>query len=455
MIELFYKIGDFIKMKLNIVEIANAVGGDVIKCDIMDKSELFGFSTDTRTIKPDEIYIPLKGENFNGENFIENAVKAGIAGYFTSDKTKIFNKSKIILYVPDTKEAYLKLANYYKQKINPYTIAVTGSSGKTTVKEMMYSVFKNAGKTVKSILNHNNEIGLCQTLSSLEETTKYLIVEMGMRGLGEIELLSKYSQPDIGVIVNCGSAHIGRLGSLENIAKAKFEIAKYIKNEGILIAHDNELLKQVNDNKHKTAYFSLKNVNIKEMTPKYSVFIYKGKEYKLNVSGEHNIQNALAVIEACFFANLSYEIISKGLSEFSPIEKRWEVQKISGFNIINDCYNSNPDSVKAALKTFLELTPSQKTVVLGDMGELGLNEKEYHIETGKYLEKFDCDYVLTTGNLAKYIQPKNIKTIHFDNKQELSEFIKKNLPKGENILLKASRFMKFEEIIEELKNSGI
>ena len=284
--------------------------------------------------------------------------------------------------------------------------------------------------------------------------TKYLIIEMGMRGFGEIELLSKYSQPDIGVIVNAGSAHIGRLGSLLNIAKAKFEIAKYLKSDGILIAHDNPLIRQINDNKHNTVYFSLndKNLEIIEMSSNSCRFKYKNNEYKLNVAGEHNIQNALSVIEAGLFAGLNPNIIAKGLKEFTPIEKRWDAEEINGFKIINDSYNSNPESVKAAIKTFLTLTPNPKSLVLGDMGELGLNEEEYHSETGKFIDNFECDYVLTTGELAKFIQPQKVKTIHFENKKELAEFIQNNLPKHSNILLKASRFMKFEDIITELKN---
>lgn len=446
MVELL-RIGD--NMKLSFDEIIKATNAEVLK----GNGGLFSFSTDTRTITGEDIYIPLKGESFDGENFIENAVKSGAKGYFTSDKNKIFDNAQIILFVPDTKEAYLQLANYYKNKINPYTIAVTGSSGKTTVKEMMYSVFKLAGETVKSELNHNNEIGLCQTLSAIKETTKFLIVEMGMRGFGEIELLSKYAQPDIAVIVNTGSAHIGRLGSLLNIAKAKFEITKYLQKDGILIAHDNKLIREINDNKHKTVYFSLddKSLEIKEMTSESCFFEYKGNDYKLNVAGEHNIQNALSVIEAGLYAGIAAETIAKGLKEFSPIEKRWDVQEVNGFKIINDSYNSNPESVKAALRTFLSYTPAPKTVVLGDMGELGLNEEEYHTQTGKFLEQFDCDYVLTIGELAKYIAPANKKTVHFETKPELADFIKKNLPKESNILLKASRFMKFEEIIEELK----
>lgn len=437
-------------MKLNLNEILKAANAELIKGNNNDF--LFAFSTDTRTIKSGEIYIPLKGETFDGENFIQNALNAGANGYFTSDKNKIFDEAEIVLYVKDTKEAYLQLANFYKNKIKPYTIAITGSSGKTTVKEMMYSVFKNAGETVKSILNHNNEIGLCQTLSSLEETTKYLIVEMGMRGAGEIELLSKYAEPDIAVIVNAGSAHIGRLGSLLNIAKAKCEIAKYLKPDGVLIAHNNPLIHQINDKQHQTIYFDLKdeNLEVKEMTSSSCLFTYKGSNYKLNVAGEHNIQNALSVIEAGLFAGLNPELIAQGLKEFSPIEKRWDIQEINGFKVINDSYNSNPESVKAALKTFLLYTPSPKSVVLGDMGELGLNEEEYHIKTGKFLEQFECDYVLTIGDLAKLIKPSNLKTVHFETKKEAAEFIKNNLPANSNILLKASRFMKFEEIIEEL-----
>ncbi|MBQ9244664.1 UDP-N-acetylmuramoyl-tripeptide--D-alanyl-D-alanine ligase [bacterium] len=438
-------------MKLNLNEIIKATSAEILKSNT--KNNDYEFSTDTRSIKQGEIYIPLKGESFDGENFIEIALKSGASGYFTSDKNKFFDNSQIILYVKDTKEAYLQLANYYKNKIKPFTIAITGSSGKTTVKEMMYSVFKNAGKTVKSELNHNNEIGLCQTLSALKSDTKYLIVEMGMRGLGEIELLSKYAQPDIAVIVNAGSAHIGRLGSLLNIAKAKFEITKYLSDNGILITHDNKLIKQINDNKHKTIYFSLedKNLNIKEMTSESCFFEYKGNDYKLNVAGEHNIQNSLSVIEAGLYSGLTPELIKKGLEEFTPIEKRWDIQEINGFKVINDSYNSNPESVKAALNTFLSYTPKPKAVVLGDMGELGLNEEEYHTQTGKFLEKFDCDCLLTIGELAKYIKPENIKTIHFENKIELANYIKNNFEKGTNILFKASRFMKFEEIIEELK----
>ena len=187
------------------------------------------------------------------------------------------------------------------------------------------------------------------------------------------------------------------------------------------------------------------------MTQDFCRFSYKNFEYRLNVGGEHNVQNALSVIEAGLCADLSPETIAKGLLEFTPIEKRWDIHKIKGFNIINDSYNSNPDSVKAALKTFLEYTEGTKVVVLGDMGELGEKEKEYHEELGSFIDNLQCDFLLTVGELAKHINPMRVKVKHFDNKKDVAQFIYVNFDENTNILLKASRFMKFEEIIEELQ----
>lgn len=195
----------------------------------------YEISTDTRTIKKGDLYLPLKGANFDGENFCDKAIEAGAAGCFC---TKDDCTADFTLKVPDTLTAYLQIANFARRKYNPKVIGITGSSGKTTTKEMVYSVISEKFKTHKTFSNHNNEIGFCQTVLSMPEDTEVLIVEMGMRGLGEIELITKYSEPDYAIITNAGSAHIGRLGSLDNIAKAKCEITKYLKNT--LIANDCE-----------------------------------------------------------------------------------------------------------------------------------------------------------------------------------------------------------------------
>lgn len=469
-------------MKFSLEEIIKATGAKVLKSD-REEDIKFTLSTDTRTIKSGEIYLPLKGENFDGEDFIENALEAGATGYFcTSDKN--INEAKIILQVEDTLTVYLELARFYKRKIAPKTIAITGSSGKTTTKEMAYCVASEKFKTHKSELNFNNEIGLCKTILSMPENTEVLILEMGMRGLGEIELLSKYSEPDIAIIANVGTAHIGRLGSVENIAKAKCEITKYMKENGILIAHDDELIRmqRCKDAKMQSLYFSLENTDIPERKIGYSKFIYKGYEYELNIEGDYNIQNSLAVIEMGLQLGMSEEEIASGLKKYSPIEKRWEIQQIKGYKIINDSYNANPDSMKAMIETVLHIYPSPLLFVLGDMGELGEKEVQYHQEIGEFLIKKLCHCerseaipknatfrlprrcdapprndvaVMTVGKLAneitKVLNDNEISSINFDDNLQTSCYILDNVKFGTTIVLKASRSMKFEEIIENLK----
>lgn len=439
-------------MNLTIEEIISATNAKVIKKKNDDIK--LSVSTDSRNIGENQLYLPLKGDRFDGHDFIQGALEKGARGYLTANPDLIFSEADYILAVDDTREAYLQIARAYKRKVDPVTIAITGSSGKTTTKEMMYSIACERFKTHKSILNHNNEIGLCETLTKMPEDTQVLIVEMGMRGLGEIELLSKYSEPDIAILANVGSAHIGRLGSMDNIAIAKCEITKYLHKEGYFYAHDDELIKKHNKFDGFTKYFGLnsKNLSVKELTPSGSTFEFKKQTYRVNLEGEHNIQNALGAILAGLKLGIPSSVIAEGLAKFKPIEKRWEVEKIGGLKIINDSYNANPESVKAALKTFLSLYKNPKVIVLGNMGELGKDEKKYHSEIGAFLENYKYDYLITVGDLAKFIKTKtktNFK--HFDNNIDAAKFINKKVKLGSNVLLKASRSMKFEEIIEELK----
>lgn len=444
-------------MKLTLSDIGTALGIEIFG----DKS--FEISTDTRTIKKGDFYLPLKGANFDGENFCDKALEAGAVGcFYTKEKP-----CDLAIKVEDTLKTYLRLANYIRKKINPIVIGVTGSSGKTTTKEMIYSVMSEKFRTQKTFSNHNNEIGFCQTVFSMDENCEVLIVEMGMRGLGEIELITKYAEPDYAVITNAGSAHIGRLGSLDNIAKAKCEITKYLKKA--LIANDNERIKKFANFGGEKIFYSINDIKILDKREGYSKFIYKtpsgtschlpqeGSLFELNVEGDYNIENSLAAINLGYKLGMSYEEIKSGLAKYRPIEKRWEIQKIGNFNIINDSYNANPESMKAAVSTFIELYKNS-VVVLGNMGELGENEIEFHREVGRYIaEKFDsndADFI-TVGNLALYIgeelekQGFNVK--HFDNNLETSRYILDNLHGGCTIFLKASRTMKFEEIIEGIK----
>ncbi|MDR1167787.1 MAG: UDP-N-acetylmuramoyl-tripeptide--D-alanyl-D-alanine ligase [Heliobacteriaceae bacterium] len=424
--------------------------------EIVDK---FNISTDTRTIKKGDLYLPLKGANFDGEDFLQSALEAGAAGFFTVKDD--YPAAEFVFRVENTLQTYLELAKIRKEKIAPLTIAVTGSSGKTTTKEMIAAVVSRKFKTHKTFSNHNNEIGFCRTVFSMPADTEALITEMGMRGPGEIELLSKYAEPDFTVITNTGSAHIGRLGSLDNIAKAKCEIVKYQKKTGTLIAHDDERIKKYADFAGEKIFYSLAQARILKQKPGYSEFLYKGKSYELNAAGDYNIENSLAAIETGEKFGMSYEEIRAGLLAYKPVEKRWETEKAGRFTIINDSYNANPDSMKAAVSAFLSLYKNP-VVVLGDMGELGNEEAALHKDVGKYLdEKLKAaeqkpSAVLTVGALAKHIGDgiSACEVKRFNTNLEVSRYILANFNESNTIFLKASRAMKFEEIIYELRRAG-
>ena len=435
---------------------------DFCNCEILksaNKNCDYKISTDTRTIQKGDLYLPLRGANFDGEKFIQDALSKGASGYFTTSG-EIFDCAELIIKVPDTLSAYLELAQGYRKKVNPKVVAITGSSGKTTTKEMVYSVLSQKYNTVKTFSNHNNEIGFCQTVFSMTPDTEVLIIETGMRGLGEIELITKYAQPDYAIITNSGSAHIGRLGSLENIAKAKCEIAKYLNSQGAFIALNQDIIKNTVDYNGEQIYYSINDVEILEKRTGYSKFIYKNREYELNIEGDYNIENSLAAIETGYKLNLSYEEIKAGLASYHPIEKRWEAEEINGYKVINDSYNANPESMKASVKTFVELYDNP-VVVLGNMGELGENEEQYHREVGIFLSKFCAKNVkyITVGNLAheigKELATRGFDVEYFMSNEEAACYILDNINIGNTIFLKASRSMKFEEIIEILKRGKV
>lgn len=439
---------------MNIKDLIKASDAEIISQGKDDNSDV-RISTDTRTIKEGDFYLPLKGANFDGENFIEQALNCGAAGAFCTKNIMTEQKNKYLLKVTNTKETYLKLANYRRNKLNPTVVAITGSSGKTTTKELVASTLSAKYKVFKTPLNHNNEIGFCQTIFAMPDDTEVLVLEMGMRGLGEIELLSKYSEPDITIISNVGTAHIGRLGSRENIAKAKCEIVKYQRGN-TFIAHNDELIKKTVNFDGKKIFYSIKDAGIIEKTTNYSKFEYEGNIYELNTGGDYNVENALSAINAGLSLKMTPEEIAKGLKKYASIEKRWEGVNAGGFEIINDSYNANPESMRAFLDTIFELYDNY-TIILGDMGELGVNEAEYHKELGIYINlhknlKSDTQ-IISVGNLSKNItdEIKNCKSTHFETIENAVEFIKQSVDKNTTIFLKASRSMKFERIIELLK----
>ena len=437
---------------MKIRDLITATNAKVLR--IFDEDRDVRISTDTRTIEKGDFYLPLKGVSFDGEKFINQAIEKGAIGAFCTTPQTVENQVTL-LQVDDTLKAYLELANFRREKLNFTVVAITGSSGKTTTKELVASVLSEKFKTFKTPLNHNNEIGFCQTIFEAPDDTQVLVLEMGMRGLGEIELLSKYSEPDITIISNVGTAHIGRLGSRENIAKAKCEIVKYQRGN-VFIAHDDELIKNTVQFDGEKIYYSLRDVKILEKKEHYSKFEYQNNIYELNVGGDYNIENALSAINAGMKLGMNVEEIQDGLKKYAPIEKRWEAVNANGYEIINDSYNANPESMRAFIDTIFELYKNS-VIILGDMGELGDDEIRYHKELGIYINSHknltDDIMVLSIGNLSKYItdEVKKCYSKHFETIEDAVDFIKNNVIKRRKIFLKASRSMKFERIIEELK----
>ncbi|MCQ2739548.1 MAG: UDP-N-acetylmuramoyl-tripeptide--D-alanyl-D-alanine ligase [bacterium] len=441
---------------MKISEILKVTDAEVLSTYIEDME--ISLSTDTRTIIEGDFYLPLKGASFDGENYINEALAKGACGAFVT-KDYVLPKeysSRCILKVKDTLTAYMQMANYRRNKLNVGVVAVTGSSGKTTVKELTASVLSENFKTFRTPLNHNNEIGFCQTIFEMPDDTEVLVLEMGMRGLGEIELLSKYAEPDVTIIANVGTAHIGRLGSRENIAKAKCEIVKYQRGD-TFIAHNDELIKNTVEFDGRQIYYSLSDVEIIEKSTNYSKFIYEGNEYELNVGGDYNIENSLSSINCGKSFGMSIEQIKRGLKKYKPIEKRWETVNAGEYKIINDSYNANPDSMRVFVDSIFELYP-QYTLILGDMGELGENEVQYHKELGEYInnhKNLDKNTtVITIGNLAENIKNmiNNCNSVYYNNIDEAVNYIKDNISHDSTLFLKASRSMKFERIIESLGN---
>lgn len=438
-------------LKFTTDEIIKAVQGKLLYQT--DTRGEFCISTDTRKLQKGDIYLPLRGENYDGHNFIDKALENGAAGYFTQDEHKINKKAGFVIYVKNSLMAYLMLARYTREKINPTVVAITGSSGKTTTKEMLSCVLQTTYKTHKSLLNHNNEIGLCETMFSMPEDTQVAVVEMGMRNLGEIQLLTTYCAPDAAIITNIGSAHVERLGNLKNIAVAKCEIASNLNPEGFFTGPSCKKIEEnlkYNGEKILTKFSDCTGIDIQAGK---TTFVYKGDKYELSVEGEHNIENALLVIETAKKLKVSIENIKKGLLLYRPLEKRWEIINTKGLNFINDSYNANPESMKAVIKTFLSVYKPPLVLLLGDMGELGKDEITYHKQIGEFISQYDNVTLFTVGELAKFIsRAAAVKNKHFDTKEECTRYMVQNLEKGTTILLKASRFMKFEQIIEMVKS---
>jgi len=430
--------------------------------------EIENFSNDSRKIQKDDFYIAINGDKINGNIFIEDVLNNGAIGCITDQEIdgKILQKykDKIFILVNDVVKAIQEIAKYKRSLYDIPVVAVTGSVGKTSTKDIIASVLTEKYNVLKTEGNFNNHIGLPMTLLQLKNHTA-VVVEMGMNHFGEISLLTNIAKPTICVITNVGTAHIGNLGSRENILKAKLEILEGLKNNGqVVINNDNDLLHDwcQNNTTYGIYTYGIKNKstnmaeNIIEKENE-SIFYIGNKKIFIPVGGEHFIYNALSAYTVGKTLNIDEEKIVNGLSKFSLTAKRMEIEKIrNNITIINDSYNASLDSMKAVLNVVKKMKAERKIAVLGNMLELGEYSKELHIEVGKAVVENNVDILITVGEHAKFIaeeaERQGLKNIFIcNNNDEAVKILNTNMKENDLILLKASNSMKFTKILELIK----
>lgn len=449
-------------MNLSIQEVAA-----LFQVDILDTRKLHGVEMDSRKIVKDDLFVPLAGQR-DGHEFIESAIANGaIATFWAKDRLQEAPKSGIVVIpVNQPLQAMQKVASYYREKIAPKVVAITGSNGKTTTKDMTEAVLSEKYTTYKTQGNYNNEIGMPYTMLHMPEDCQMLILELGMDHAGEIAELSKMAKPDAAAITLIGEAHIENLGSRAGIAAAKMEITQGLKKGGLLlIPADEPLLDPLTEKiPQKVKTFGIFEGNVEgEITTEArekTTFIVAGEEFTIPVMGAYNVKNALIAYGFGIYFDLTPSEIKAGLSKFQLTENRTQWLKASnGADILSDVYNANPTAMGLVLDTFAKLqTPGRKVAVLADMLELGENAGEMHAAIADHITD-DFDLIFLYGNEMKYLlnalseKDGHYTVYHFDDrsKLELVHLIKGELQPTDTILLKGSNGMGLTDVVKQLR----
>jgi UDP-N-acetylmuramoyl-tripeptide--D-alanyl-D-alanine ligase len=445
-------------------EAANAMQAKLVGQDAIFSS----VGTDSRHITKGQLFVALKGDNFDGHDYAAQAIAQGASAVLVSDAA--LNVASALL-VNDTCLALGQLAAYWRSKFDIPVAAITGSNGKTTVKEMLASILRSACQESNEVLatvgNLNNHIGLPLTLLKLNAQHRYAVVEMGMNHSGEISYLSKLGKPTVAVINNAGCAHIGELGSFEAIAKAKGEIFDGLATDGIAVinaddgfaplwialAAPRQVMTFGLENKADvTATYQLQTSasNIEINTPKGTAKV------QLPAPGKHNVLNALAATTAALAIGVPLHIIAEGLEDYAGVKGR--LQPLAGLNgalVIDDTYNANPMSMKVAIDVLMA-NPGEKLLVLGDMGELGDDAADLHAEIGLYAKTACVDALFTLGNLSEVMSDAfGVGAKHYETPKALAADLIRKMNPNVSVLVKGSRFMAMERVVNEIVLAGI
>ena len=421
-------------------------------------------TTDSREVCPGCIFVAFPGERFDGHDFAAKALEEGAAYVVLNHPVEGVPAERAVIS-PDSYHAMMVMGANYRSQLHPKVVGVTGSVGKTTTKQMTYAAIAGFGNTIKTEGNQNNELGLPRTMFRIGKETQYAVVEMGMSHAGEIERLSKCARPDVGIITCIGVSHIGNLGSQENICKAKLEICAGLPEGAPLVLNGDDpfLRKAVLPDHVRPVWFSLGDENADvcalsiQQDEKGMSFVLEDHEegtflVKIPAMGRHNVANALAAYCAATRLGLNARRVIAGLADFEQTGMRQKVVHVRGVDVIEDCYNANPDSMKAALAMFREYPCKRRFALLGDMLELGDISRAAHEEVGRQAVENKVDYLVTYGEQAKRIAvvaaAKGLPTLHADTYAQAAETLLQKMQPGDALLVKASRGMALEKVLE-------
>lgn len=444
---------------------------------------IHGVSKDSRQPQAGKLYVPIIGERFDGHDFAVQAVENGAVAVLWKKGHEVPEAlaGVPLLIVGDTLVALQRLAAAYRSELPVRVVGITGSNGKTTTKDMTAAILGTTYRVHKTEGNLNNEIGLPMTVLELEEETEAAVLEMGMSGFGEIELLTKIAQPDAAIITNIGDAHMLQLGSREGIAKAKLEITAGLGDTSVLYYNgdepllEDELSRMTLPEGLRCRTFGLgegnewsaANIEIESESSSFQV-LYKGEPsgmplIRIPVPGKHNVSNALAAIAVGRLFGVPAGSVAEGLRSMKLTGMR--IQPVKAFNgamVLNDAYNANPTAARAAIDLVGQLSGyRRKWIVLGDMLELGPDEAALHFETGAYITPDKADTVVTLGKLSENTsagaksrfagQGLEAAVIHFDDKDKLIDWLRSELDPSDLVLVKGSRGAKMEQIVQALE----
>lgn len=476
---------------MSVANIIKAVKGTYVGPDSLLEQEISGVVTDSRKVEKGYLYIPFRGERVDGHSFIPQVFEKGALLTLTEEPLeKLFVTRNLMphILVESTPQALKDLAAFYRQQLDCTIVGVTGSVGKTSTKEMIATVLGQHFNVQKTQGNFNNEVGLPLTIFSIRQEHEVAVVEMGISEFGEMSRLGAIARPDICVITNIGVAHLEMLGTRDGILQAKTEVIEYVHPKGTLILNgDDDKLSTVTKVRDcgeravefygvekeseygitKKAYATnLQPVGTEGIGAHYNV---NGDEFDamISIPGEHNVYNAMAAALVGLRLGMSIEEIRAGISKATTIQGRNNRLVIGGVTVIDDCYNANPVSMKASLDV-LSNASGRRIAVLGDMGELGADEVNMHAEVGTYAAEKGVDFLLCSGELSVHMaeaakealysvkKPDGnvnpaMKVMHFEGKEELVTFLVDELKEGDTVLIKASHFMQYENIVQQLQ----